>query len=178
MKVGFNDGFLRCRRLACKLLPWKLSKNNACLSELPPLLSSETVVNIIAGLDQLAWEDGMDTAGKAQTRKKNEQLTVNTAEARPLLLQVSQAILQHPEVGVFAEPKKMSRVMFSRYGEGMHYGRHNDAPITAGGGQGHGRAILREMQEAIRDAAMREAEGEEAIRLRRIRGDLMRRWAK
>jgi PKHD-type hydroxylase len=40
------------------------------------------------------------------------------------------------------------------------------------------RAILRELQEAIRDAAAREAEGAEAIRLRRIRGNLVRRWAK
>ncbi len=40
------------------------------------------------------------------------------------------------------------------------------------------RLILRELQEAIRDAAAREAEGEEAIRLRRIRGNLVRRWAK
>lgn len=221
-------------------------------TRIAPLLSSEAVDNIIAGLDQLAWEDGMDTAGKAQTRKQNEQLTVNTAEARPLLMQVSQAILQHPEVRAFAEPKKMSRIMFSRYREGMYYGRHNDAAITAGGGQGQGRAdisftvfltqpdsyqggelilessfgevavkhpagnavfydsgllhrveevrsgarlvivgwieswigdpqeraILSELQEAIRDAAMREAEGEEAIRLRRIRGELVRRWAK
>ena len=221
-------------------------------TKIAPLLSAEFVDKIAAGLDQLAWEDGMDTAGPLQTRKKNEQLTMATVEARPLLLQVAQAVLQHPEVRAFAEPKKMSRILFGRYSEGMHYGIHNDAPITAGGGQGQGRAdvsftvflrnpdsyeggelivesafgeiaskepvghavfydsglmhrveevrsgtrlvvvgwieswigdpqeraILCDMQEAIRDAAAREAEGEEASRLRRIRGNLVRRWAK
>jgi PKHD-type hydroxylase len=221
-------------------------------TRIAPLLSAEFVNEIAAGLDRLAWEDGMDTAGPLQTRKNNEQLTVSTVEARPLLQQVAQAVLQHPEVRAFAEPKKMARIFFGKYGEGMHYGRHNDAPITAGGGQGQGRAdvsftvfladpesyqggelilesafgeialkepvghavfydsgllhrvekvrsgtrlvavgwieswigdpqeraILRELHEAIRDAAVREAEGAEAIRLRRIRADLVRRWAK
>lgn len=217
-----------------------------------PLLPPESVGKIVAKLDQFGWEDGMDTAGALQTRKHNQQLTLATAEVRPLLLQVAQSVLQHPEVRAFAEPRKMSRIMFAKYDEGMHYGKHNDVPITAGGGQGQGRAdisfsifltdadsyeggelvlesdfgeislkepaghavlydaglmhrveevrsgtrlvvvgwieswigdpqeraILRQMHEAVRDAAAREAEGEEAIRLRQIRAGLLRRWAR
>ena len=221
-------------------------------TKITPLLSSVFVNKIVAKLEQLPWEDGGDTAGAASTRKQNEQLTVATVEARPLLQQVAQTVLQHPEVRAIAEPKKISRIFFGRYGEGMHYGSHNDAPITSGGGQGPGRSdvsftiflgdpdsyeggelivetdfgeiaakeplgdalfydsglmhrvekvrsgtrlvavgwieswigdpqersILRLLQEAIRDAAARDPDGEEAVRLRRIRGNLVRRWAK
>jgi len=221
-------------------------------TRIEPLLSKEVVDQIVTGLEQLSWEDGLDTAAPLQTRKRNEQLTIATVEARPLLLQIGQAVLQHPGVRVFAEPKKISRIFIGRYREGMRYGNHNDAPITAGGGQGQGRAdvsftvflggpdsyeggelvlesdfgevvakepaghavfydsglihrveevrsgtrlvavgwieswigdpqeraILRQMQAAIGIAAAREAEGEEAIRLRRIYCDLVRRWAK
>ena len=221
-------------------------------AKIAPLLSSAFVNKIVAQLDQFPWEDGADTAGAALTRKNNEQLTVATAEARPLLQQVAQAVLQHPEVRAIAEPKRMSRILFGRYGQGMRYGSHNDAPITSGGGQGPGRSdvsftiflgdpdsyqggelivetdfgeiagkesvgdalfydsglmhrveevrsgtrlvavgwieswiadpqersILRLLHEAVRDAAARDPDGEEAVRLRRIRGNLIRRWAK
>ena len=221
-------------------------------AKVTPLLTPEAVDRIRDDLQHFTWEDGMNTAGPMQTRKYNEQLTLATTEAQPIILQLAQSVLQHPDVRAYAEPKKMSRILFARYGKGMHYGKHNDVPITAGGGQGQGRAdisftlfmsepqdyeggelvlesdfgeialkepaghavlydsglahrveevrsgtrlvavgwieswigdpqqraILRELQAAIRDASARDAEGEEAIRLRRIRGNLVRRWAR
>ncbi len=216
-----------------------------------PLLSPAGVSQLHAQLQPLTWEDGKLTAGAAVTRKKNEQLTFQTADARPMLQQIAQVIMNNPEVKYFAQPKRITRIMFSRYGEGMFYGSHNDAPIADGGGQGPGRAdvsftsflaqpetyeggdlvleipwgevrikepagnavfydtglmhrvekvtkgtrlvivgwleswvrdpmaraIIRELEDAIQVAAQREFEGEEAVRLRRIRGNLIRRWA-
>lgn len=216
------------------------------------LLAPDNARKLVEDTEKLPWEDGMKTAGAAQTRKHNEQLTIQTPLARPFLQRLSERVLSHPEVRGFAEPKRLSRILLARYHEGSRYGMHNDAPITAGGGQGQGRAdisftvfltdpanydggslllhspfgetsikgeagqavfydtglmheveevtrgqrvvcvgwieswiqdpsaraVLKDLGEAIRSAAEIAPEGEDAVRLRRIRGNLMRRWAR
>lgn len=218
----------------------------------PDFIATQGATKLLERLDTFEWQDGQNTASFAKNRKFNEQLTFETEAARPLLREIGQAVLQHPLVRGFAQPKRLSRVLFNRYSEGMHYGSHNDAAITSGGGQGEGRAdvsftvfltppdsygggelvlestlgevslkegqgdmvlydtgishrvekltsgtriaavgwieswvadpqaraVLAELGDAITAAAGRDAEGKEAIRLRRIRGNLLRRWAR
>jgi PKHD-type hydroxylase len=216
------------------------------------LIPTEPRRNLMRDVARLRWEDGLKTAGAGRSRKRNEQLTVQSAGARPHLQQLAQRVLKHPEVCAFAEPKRMSRILLGRYDKGCRYGPHNDAPITSGGGQGQARAdvsftiflaepdsyeggslclhspfgdnrikgaagsavlydtglmheveevtngqrvvcvgwieswiqdpsaraVLQDLGQGIRAAAAIEPEGEETVRLRRIRANLVRRWAK
>ena len=216
------------------------------------LMPPQAARNLVEDTEKLPWEDGLKTAGAAQTRKRNEQVTFQTPGARPFLQRISERVMKHPDVRAFAEPKRMSRILLGRYHEGCRYGVHNDAPITSGGGQGQGRAdvsftiflaapdayegghlclhspfgesrikgeagsavlydtglmheveeitggqrivcvgwieswiqdpsaraVLQDLGQAIRAAAAVAPEGEETVRLRRIRANLIRRWAR
>ena len=216
------------------------------------LLAPNAARELLENTEKLRWEDGVKTAGAAQTRKRNEQLTIQTPGARPHLQRLAERVMSHPEVRAFAEPKRMSRILLGRYFEGCRYGVHNDAPITSGAGQGQGRAdvsftvflagpdayegghlclhspfgetrikgdagsavlydtglmheveeitsgqrvvcvgwieswipdasaraVLQDLAPAIRAAAQDDPECEEAVRLRRIRANLVRRWAR
>lgn len=93
---------------------------------LPPEQRAEWVGRI----KNLTWEDGALTARGAKNRKTNEQLTLLTPEAVPILQQASQYIMQHPAVKGWAEPRRISKIMFSRYGKGAFYGSHSDAGVN------------------------------------------------
>jgi PKHD-type hydroxylase len=109
-------------------------------AEISPLLNPDAARQLCQQLSGMTWESGAGSAAAARNRKNNEQLTVATRAVQPALGELGQAVLNHPEVRRFAEPKFISRIFFGRYGEGMYYGTHNDGPITSGGGPGPGRA--------------------------------------
>ena len=92
-------------------------------------LSKEQVVEWVGRLEGLPWEDGQRTALGASGRKINEQLTLQTPEAVPALEAAMRYIMQHPAVRSWGEPRRFSSIMFSRYGEGAHYGTHSDTCI-------------------------------------------------
>jgi metal-dependent amidase/aminoacylase/carboxypeptidase family protein len=50
---------------------------------------------------------------------------------QPLLAALGTRLMQHPAVKAWAEPKRIPRLMFSRYTQGMYYHSHNDAALTA-----------------------------------------------
>ena len=219
-------------------------------TKIEQILAPVKVNDLTTHLQQLTWEDGVKTGHKSM--KKSEQITYSTKAARPIINQLADLLLRDPKVYAFAQPKMMSRMMFSRYSEGMFYKSHNDAPITGGGGQGQGRAdvsftvflnppdnysggelvlespmgemqfkeaagdavfydtglthrvekvtdssrlvivgwmeswvqdpqaraIIRDLDDALRLARNRELGSEESVRLSRIKGNLIRRWAR
>lgn len=92
-------------------------------------LGPKQVDNVVGHLSQLTWEDGQLTAGAGKNRKSNEQITGKTKAADPLRNNIQQLIMKHPKVTAWAEPRRIGRMMFSRYREGAFYGSHNDAAI-------------------------------------------------
>ena len=96
---------------------------------IPGFLGDDRVAALRGQLDAMEWEDGLDTARSARNRKRNLQLTVNTAQAVPLLQQLVQELVTHPPVLQWAEPRRVAGMQFARYDEGMFYGSHNDAAI-------------------------------------------------
>ncbi|MEM8956039.1 MAG: Fe2+-dependent dioxygenase [Verrucomicrobiota bacterium] len=93
-------------------------------------LQPTQLVDWVSRIENLTWEDGARTAGAGKKRKNNEQLTPATKEAVPALQLAMQHLMNHPHLKAWAEPRRIARIMFARYGEGMFYGSHNDAPIT------------------------------------------------
>ena len=220
------------------------------LTKIQNFISEPQLSTLVREISTLEWEDGAKTAGAAKNRKNNEQLTHATPSAKPHLQSVMRYIMQHPEVSAWAQPRRIARIQFARYGEGMFYGSHNDASIThfnplptradlsftiflnapseyEGGelvlesplgetalkeaagtivlydtGLRHrvekitsgkrlvivgwiesmvrspeARDVLHDMTSVLRSVATQDPESEEAITLRRIRGNLLRMWA-
>lgn len=100
------------------------------LTKIQNFISEPQLSTLVREISTLEWEDGAKTAGAAKNRKNNEQLTHATPSAKPHLQSVMRYIMQHPEVSAWAQPRRIARIQFARYGEGMFYGSHNDAPIT------------------------------------------------
>ncbi len=78
------------------------------------------------------WRDGCLTAkGRARDAKKNEQ-ALAAAPAKGVLETLARAILENETVRGAAQPAALARIMLNRYGEGMEYGAHVDAPYIDG----------------------------------------------
>jgi PKHD-type hydroxylase len=79
--------------------------------------------------DPRLWGDGADTAkGRARAVKRNEQARASEPAVSAALARIRSVVLAHPIVRAAAEPERIARLMISRYGEGMEYGAHVDAP--------------------------------------------------
>jgi PKHD-type hydroxylase len=77
--------------------------------------------------------DGKATAGwHARLAKANEQAEASDARVQSLAAFVAERLLAHEVFALAARPRSLSRVMISRYGEGMHYGSHVDDAIMQG----------------------------------------------
>lgn len=82
--------------------------------------------------DPVLWIDGRATAkGRARAAKANEQ-AAPTEAAKAVLLLIERAIFAHPVFQSAAQPSTLARLMLNRYGEGMEYGAHVDAPYIDG----------------------------------------------
>lgn len=82
--------------------------------------------------DAAIWADGRGTAaGRAREVKSNQQAAPTDATKAALGL-VERAILSNPVFQSAAQPAAIARLMFNRYGEGMEYGAHVDAPYISG----------------------------------------------
>jgi len=78
------------------------------------------------------WSDGGDTAtGRAKAAKRNQQ-AIATGPAKGVLGALSKVILENQTVRSAAQPETFARIMLNRYGEGMEYGAHVDAPYIDG----------------------------------------------
>ena len=78
------------------------------------------------------WSDGRATAmGRAREAKANEQALIS-GPAKGALETLARAVLDNETVKSAAQPAALARIMLNRYGAGMEYGDHVDAPYIDG----------------------------------------------
>lgn len=91
------------------------------------VLGAEDVARLRDGLANAAWADGRATAGAAARAVKNNLQAPGADRAIQALEDFAEAALQrHPLFAIAARPRRLSRLLFSRYEPGMTYGRHTD----------------------------------------------------
>jgi PKHD-type hydroxylase len=79
------------------------------------------------------WADGGETAaGAARAVKRNLQARPDQPAVAGVLAKARAAILANELSAAAALPDRFARVMANRYGEGMEYGAHVDAPYIDG----------------------------------------------
>lgn len=82
--------------------------------------------------DKDIWIDGRATAaGRARATKYNQQAAPG-GKAAPALALIERAILENEIFKSAAQPAALARLILNRYGEGMGYGAHVDAPFIDG----------------------------------------------
>ncbi len=97
---------------------------------IPDILDSQELAAIRDGLQGAGFVDGSETAGwSARGVKKNLQLTHGMPGYDALAQKVSAALLRNSMLLTALLPAATTRVLFNRYGGGMQYGPHVDAPI-------------------------------------------------
>jgi PKHD-type hydroxylase len=83
--------------------------------------------------EDASWRDGASTAkGRARTVKNNEQAFPESPSVKGVLQMIRDRLLAHETVAAAAQPAAIARLMLNRYGEGMSYGSHVDAPYIDG----------------------------------------------
>lgn len=97
----------------------------------PQVLTGETLAAIAPVLTQGTFMDGRLTAGSPRIaeRKHNQELDPRSPGYTAAMTQVRDAILRHPLVQSYGFPRHLFSLICSRYGVGMSYGAHVDAPI-------------------------------------------------
>ncbi|MDJ1182991.1 Fe2+-dependent dioxygenase [Roseofilum casamattae] len=99
---------------------------------IPNLLTSEELKRIAQLLAEAEFIEGKLTAGwHAKPVKQNEQLP-NNQKAKLLDALIQQALQRDRLFQVVARPKFIHSILFSRYREGMSYGRHIDNAFMGG----------------------------------------------
>ena len=102
---------------------------------IPNVLTAQELDALRAGLRNAAFVDGGTTAhGAARGVKNNQQVAPGSAHYEQLADIVRQAFLRNAMLQAALLPAVASRVIFNRYGQGMEYGAHVDAPIMGGVG--------------------------------------------
>lgn len=81
------------------------------------------LVRIADELADASWKDGASTAG-AMAREVKRNLQARGVQKLETF--VADALRRHPVFEMAARPRKLSRIMFSRYQLGMQYGAHTD----------------------------------------------------
>ena len=95
------------------------------------LSAAECVAACAALAEAGTFAPGARTAGwHAKAVKANEQASGPVADA--LTEKVSAALLAHPVFRAAAQPKRLVRLLVSRYGPGMAYGTHVDDAVMDG----------------------------------------------
>ncbi|MEK7266282.1 MAG: Fe2+-dependent dioxygenase [Pseudomonadota bacterium] len=78
------------------------------------------------------WRDGRETAkGRARAAKSNQQ-ALSDGPAKGILATLERTIIANDIVKSAGQPDRLARIMLNRYGEGMEYGPHVDAPYIDG----------------------------------------------
>jgi len=91
------------------------------------VLAAEDVSRLRAGLEGASWIDGRATAGAAARAVKNNlQAPGADGAIQALEAFAEEALRRHPMFAIAARPRRLSRLLFSRYEPGMTYGRHTD----------------------------------------------------
>lgn len=94
------------------------------------VLAGDDLARVRQGLSAAPFADGRRTAGaRAAKVKRNAQALGSDPDVQALERFVSQALCEHPVFAVAVRPKRLSRLLFSRYGAGDAYGRHTDDAV-------------------------------------------------
>ena len=100
---------------------------------IPDVLTPEERTTIVAALAEAEFIDGQLTAGwHAKLVKQNQQLSQKAPLRSQLTQQINDALARHPLFQVAARPRCIHSILFSRYQEGMSYGRHTDNALMGG----------------------------------------------
>ena len=100
---------------------------------LQQVLEGEDLARVRGELEPLAWKPGKRTAGPAaRSVKENLQADGEDPRTQALARFVLEALRRHPLFEIAARPKRISRLMFSRYEPGMTYGAHTDDALMGG----------------------------------------------
>lgn len=98
-----------------------------CISD---VLRPDELAAIRSKLQSASFIDGAVTAGwSAREVKRNLQVTAGTAEYEQIARVVREAFMRSGELQTALLPAEATSVLFNRYGQGMEYGPHVDAPI-------------------------------------------------
>jgi PKHD-type hydroxylase len=96
----------------------------------PNVLGPQELATVRAGLRDAGFADGAATAGwSAKGVKHNLQLAPGAAGYEDLAKTVALALMRNPTLMAALLPAATTRVLFNRYGPGMQYGPHVDAPV-------------------------------------------------
>lgn len=97
------------------------------------VLAQDDLSRIRAALVALSFADGRSTAGwHARLTKLNEQAETSDGRAAAISELITERLLANDVFRVAARPKRISPLLFSRYGEGMSYGPHVDDALMNG----------------------------------------------
>ncbi|PQA85355.1 Fe2+-dependent dioxygenase [Hyphococcus luteus] len=104
------------------------------LLHIDKVLTKDDCRAILDALDAPAlWRDGKATAmGGARAVKDNQQADAASPAAKGVLSKIEAALAAHPVFKAAAQPASFARLALNRYGEGMAYGDHVDAPYIDG----------------------------------------------
>lgn len=102
------------------------------LVRIPDLLTANEIDQLNHVLTRAQFVDGKLTAGwHAKLVKHNQQLP-KADETKALRETVIKALQRNPLFQAIARPKLIHSILFSRYQEGMSYGRHVDNALMGG----------------------------------------------
>jgi PKHD-type hydroxylase len=94
------------------------------------VLGPDDLAAIQSRLQGIAFADGAGSAGwSAREVKRNLQVTPGTPEYEQIARIVREAFMRNGELQAALLPAMATPVLFNRYGQGMEYGPHVDAPI-------------------------------------------------
>ncbi|NIX76339.1 Fe2+-dependent dioxygenase [Microvirga terricola] len=96
------------------------------------VLPQSELEEIRAMLGAMRFEDGRATAGWSATLVKDNEQAREGAALSLLRERVSKAILENEVFSLATRPKALTPLIFSRYGQGKHYGTHVDNPLMDG----------------------------------------------
>jgi PKHD-type hydroxylase len=91
------------------------------------VLPPEDVERVTRDLGEVAWRDGKATAGPvARAVKANRQAVTDDPRTAALEAFVRDALRRHPLFDIAVRPRRLSKLLFSRYAGGEAYGDHTD----------------------------------------------------
>ncbi|MBM7061528.1 Fe2+-dependent dioxygenase [Pseudomonas sp. UL073] len=107
------------------------------LLHIPQVLSKPEVAQLRAQLASAAWVDGAHSAGaQAAQRKRNQQLSTDSATWAELSQRVVAALRRHPLFVSAVLPRHILPPLFNCYSGGDQYGDHVDSALQRDAGNG------------------------------------------
>lgn len=96
------------------------------------LLDAGQTIALRAAAADLSFQDGRATAGRFAAEVKANDQAMPSPELDAILAQVERALAAHPLFTSAARPRRLSKLLLSRYRQGQTYGLHVDDAMMAG----------------------------------------------